>query len=257
MYDSPRQTICASARRTFAQASLAGEYMSLYRVIADAHVVAGLLALVAFWLTLIARKGSLSHRRAGRTFLVSMIVIGVTTLPLTVMVYQQGHQVWSAFLAFLVIFVGTHCWMAWCAVRYRSDWTAYLAHGYRLFAVLNLLAGFCILALGLATGRVLLIAFSTAGIFAGCFNLAVASRAPTDRHWWLREHLRANLNNGTATHISFLTLGLGKLVPSLAGDTLMQIGWLGPLAISIVLRIWIEVRYRAGTDHSALLANAG
>ncbi len=222
--------------------------LPLYRLIAGAHVLVGAIALSSFWLGVFARKGSLLHRRVGRLFLLAMAAVGLTTLPLMILVYQQGYHAWTGFLAFLVLFVGTHCWMAWCAVRYRTNWTEYLAHGYRPLALLNLLAGAAILALGLATGRVLLMAFSGAGLFAGAFNLAVARHAPTDSRWWLREHLRANLNNGTATHISFLTLGLGKLVPSLAGPTLMQIGWLGPLAISIVLRIWLEVHLRPASS---------
>jgi hypothetical protein len=181
----------------------------------------------------------------GRAFLIAMVGVGLSTLPLLVLLYREGRQAWTAFLAFLLLFVGTHCWMAWCAVRYRTDWARYLAHGYRPLAVLNLVAGLSILALGLLTGRILLIAFSAAGIFAGSFNLAVAAKGPTDARWWLREHLRANLNNGTATHISFFTLGLERLVPSLAGPTLTHIGWLGPLALSIVLRIWLEVRLKA------------
>jgi hypothetical protein len=204
----------------------------------------GGLALTTFWAGILARKGSRLHRAVGRLFLLGMVGVGLTTLPLMVLVYRQGYHAWTGFLGYLVIFVGTHCWMAWCAVRYRTDWSRYLAQGYRALALLNLVAGLAILALGLVTGRILLIAFSGAGIFAGCFNLAVARRPPIDGRWWLREHLRANLNNGTATHISFLTLGLGKLVPSLAGPTLMQAGWLGPLAISIALRIWLEVQLR-------------
>lgn len=218
--------------------------MTTYQLVAAVHVGVGALALTSFWLGVFSPKGGRLHRVAGQAFLVCMFLIGLTTLPLMVGVYRQGYRAWTAFLAFLVLFVGTHCWMAWQAVRHRRDWAGYLRQGYRPLAVANLTTGLLILGLGILTDRVLLVAFSFAGIFAGAFNLSVARRPPSDDGWWLREHLRANLNNGTATHISFFTIGLGRLAPSLAGPALMRAGWLGPLALSILLRIWLEWRLR-------------
>lgn len=223
---------------------MSSTHSTAYNVVAALHAGVGALALLSFWAAALSSKGGRLHRAAGKTFFLTMILIGLTTVPLLVGVYRQGYHAWTAFLAFLDLFVGSHCWMAWQAVRFRRAWSGYLRHGYRPLAVANLVAGLGILLLGATTGRVLLVAFSFAGIFAGCFNLAVARRPPTDAGWWLREHLRANLNNGTATHISFLTIGLERLFPSAAGLTLMRVGWLVPLAISIVLRIWLEWRLR-------------
>lgn len=215
--------------------------MDFYSIIARAHIAAGALSLISLWVVIVLPKGRASHRFFGRAFLLSMCGVGVTTVPLVVGVYRHGYRVWAAFLIYLTIFVGTHCWTAWRAVREKGNRQAYCGLVYRVLAVVNLCAGLAILGLGAATGRVLLIGFSFAGIFAGAANLGFAYRGSTEDRWWLREHTRGMLNNAIATHISFLTLGLGRLVPSIAGDTLMTAGWIGTLSIGICLRVALEV----------------
>ena len=219
--------------------------MTFYSAAAALHVGVGAGALAAFWAATTARKGSPLHRRAGQAYLLLMVGIGLTSVPLLVSLFLQGRRAWVAFLTFIFLFVWTHCWMAWRAIRLRANWQRYASAAYRRVAWANLLAGMGILCLGLATGRVLLIAFSGAGIFAGCFNLRVAATPPVDTHWWLREHLRANLNNATATHISFFTIGLRTIVPALDRPLGMYVGWLGPLGVAILLRIYLEQRYHA------------
>lgn len=220
--------------------------MQIYKIIALIHVLVGGISLLSFWITLLMPKGSPAHRLCGKIFLLAMIGVGATTLPLVVGVFSQGFQIWSIFLLFLTYFVGTQCWTAWRAIRDRADWYKYLANGYRALAWGNLIFGTGILVLGIVTGRVLLTAFSFAGIFNGSFNLRTASREPKYGQWWLAEHLRGMLNNGVATHVSFLTLGFGKIFPALKNDYLMYGGWLGTLSIGILLRIYLEWRVAKG-----------
>jgi uncharacterized membrane protein len=53
-----------------------------YRSLLGIHVALGSLALAAFWGALLARKGSLPHRRLGRVFVWSMAAAVLTALPL-------------------------------------------------------------------------------------------------------------------------------------------------------------------------------
>ena len=48
------------------------------------HAGIGALALVSFWTAALARKGSQAHRYAGRVFLLAMLGILITALPLTI-----------------------------------------------------------------------------------------------------------------------------------------------------------------------------
>lgn len=221
-----------------------GDGMRIYLMLVKLHVLFGALSLLFFWATVLTRKGGPVHRRLGQAFLFGMCGVGVTTLPLVAGVAMQGYRVLSAFLFYLTIFVGTHCWTAWRAIRDRADRARYAGRTYRTLALLNLVSAILILILGLATGRILLIVFSFAGIFAGIMNLGFARQHVSDGKWWLREHLRGMLNNGVAAHISFLTLGLGRLIPELKSSNLMLLGWIGTLTVGIVLRVVLEVKLR-------------
>ena len=53
-----------------------------YRVLLSVHVALGSIALVAFWLALLAPKGSRRHRRGGRIFVWTMAATALTALPL-------------------------------------------------------------------------------------------------------------------------------------------------------------------------------
>ena len=52
----------------------------IYRAVLVIHVALGSVALVAFWAAIFARKGSHSHKRRGRVFVVSMAAAAATAL---------------------------------------------------------------------------------------------------------------------------------------------------------------------------------
>jgi hypothetical protein len=51
------------------------------------------------------------------------------------------------------------------------------------------------------------------------------------------------LGNGIATHIAFLSIGLPKLLPMLAGPTLQNVAWLGPLVAASLAGIYLTRKY--------------
>lgn len=222
--------------------------MSTYQLVLSLHGLLGALALVTFWTAALARKGSPVHRAAGKVYLAAMVALLVPAVPLAIRIWITRSWVGGVFLMYLEVIVATSVWASWRALRDKRDWAAYTGRTYRVLAWANVVAGAAILAVGLFwTSRMqaIFIGFSMVGVIGGPAMLRFARTAPTDPTWWLEEHFGAMVANGVATHIAFLSIGLPKLLPMLAGPLLQNTAWLGPLTLAVVARMWLNRKYRA------------
>lgn len=215
----------------------------MYAFLLTVHAAIGGLALLSFWSAGLARKGGTTHRLAGRTFLLAMIGIGATALPMALLRLAAGDVAFGVFMLYLCLITTTACLNAWLAIRWRGDWRRYHGPWHRALAWLNLAAAGALLAYGLQRGAVLLAGFSAVGLYAGVQMLRAAARGEQPR-WWLHAHYGGMLGAGVATHIAFLGIGLGRLLPAYAGSAQM-LAWFGPLATAVVIGWRLRRRYGA------------
>ena len=216
-----------------------------YKYYVMLHVAAGTLALIGFWTAAALRKGSPSHRLVGRAYLLSMVAVIVSGVPLTIQRAIDGHPVTAAFLGYLLLITATGVWTAWRAIRDKADPIAYTGTVFRGFGLANVLAGLGVLVLGIQVGSPLLMGFSAIGLFAGQDMLRKRGQIVGKPLWWREEHYTAMLGNGVATHIAFLSLGLPRLLPGIDGAALHYASWFGPLLVAVVAKVLLDRRYRA------------
>lgn len=220
---------------------------TFYPFVVAVHGAVGMLALLAFWIAATVRKGSPLHRRVGQGYLLAMLGIIATALPLAWFRYQQGQPVIAAFLAYLAVITATGVWSAWRAIRDKHDVVRYTGFAYAGFAWLSLGAGLGMFVLGVRIGSPLLAGFSTIGIFVGqdmLRNRYNPDRLGSQPRWWLAEHYSAMLGNGIATHIAFLAIGLPRLLPALDGTTLHYVAWFGPVGVALLAKVVLDRRWR-------------
>jgi uncharacterized membrane protein len=217
--------------------------MDVYAVTKALHYAIGVIALAAFWSAAFTRKGSPLHKLVGRIYLLAMTGIIVTAGVITMLAAMRKPSPTVAFLGYLLVITATACWLSWRAIRDRRDFARYTGGVYRLLEVLNLASGIGVLALGLALGSVLFAGFSAVGIFTAYGMWRLRRRGPEQPLWWRWEHISAMLGNGVATHIAFLSIGLPKLFPNLAGPTLQNLAWFGPLLVAVLLGKWLKRKY--------------
>jgi len=55
---------------------------SAYKLMLFVHGLSGLVALITFWVAALAKKGSPLHVRIGKTYMIAMLGIIVTALPM-------------------------------------------------------------------------------------------------------------------------------------------------------------------------------
>ena len=63
------------------------------------------------------------------------------------------------------------------------------------------------------------------------------------------------IGNGVATHIAFLTIGLPKVLPFLAGSSVLNLAWLAPLVVAVLAGIHLTRKYLP-KRRAAVAANA-
>jgi hypothetical protein len=220
--------------------------MSAFSILALLHAGLGTLALLTFWTAGLSRKGSPVHRAAGKAYLLAMTALLAVAVPMSLVVLVQRSQVGGAFLLYLLVISVTAVWLSWRAIRDRRDWARYTGPVYRGLMWLNLISALAIAAIGLLLARnmqLIIVSFAGIGLFSFFSMRRFASARPEDPRWWLREHLTAMLGNGVATHIAFLGIGLPKVLPMLAGPTLQNLAWLGPLVVAFVAGSYLTRKY--------------
>ena len=220
--------------------------MSLYQFVLSMHGVIGLLALVTFWTAGVARKGSPVHKASGKIYLLAMAGLLVPALPLAIRIYWLKSPIAGLFLVYLWVITVTAVWTSWRAVRDKRDWKKFTGPVYQALAWLNLASGLGVIAMALfwaKQGQAIYFAFSVIGI-GGFVLMRRFSRQPPDNpRWWLKQHLGAMIGNGVATHIAFLSIGLPKVLPMLAGPTLQNLAWLGPLVVAVIARVYLGRKF--------------
>ena len=219
--------------------------MTAYSLLVTAHIAAGSVALLTFWTAAIARKGSPLHKGVGKAYLIAMLGILASALPMALMFISRGRVGIGVFFAYLVVITGTSVWLAWRSIRMKRDVRGYHDRRYRMVGWGNLLAGLVVFAIGLARGDVLLSTFCWIGVFTGIGMLRQARTLPTAPNWWLREHYGAMLGNGVATHVAFLGVGLNGFLASFGIAWLQLLPWFGPLTVALVAGVYLNRRYGA------------
>ncbi|HRQ64923.1 MAG TPA: hypothetical protein PKZ76_08670 [Xanthomonadaceae bacterium] len=215
----------------------------IYTTIVTAHIAAGAVALLTYWIAALARKGSPIHRAAGKLFLLAMLAIIVTSIPMTVWQFARGNPIGAAFLGFLVVLVSSACWSAWFAIRYKRQPACFYGRTQLVLGMACLISGGAVSVLGFSVGSMLLGLFGLIGVAVGVETWRAQRRDSHPANWWLREHYGAMIGNGVATHIAFLGIGLRGLLPGQDWAVLQYGAWFGPVLVAIVAGIWLDRRY--------------
>ncbi|MBP7158946.1 MAG: hypothetical protein KBA36_09070 [Thermomonas sp.] len=220
--------------------------MNPYLAFKLVHIALGCVALVAFWTAGIARKGVPLHVGAGKVYLLAMAGLLAATVPMCWLAWFAGHQKIVVFLLYLLVITCTSTWLSWRAIRDRRDWARYVGPAYRALMWLNLGAGAGIALFGLFVAdrmQLIIVSFSLIGISTFASMRRFALQPPTEARWWMRQHLRAMLGNGVATHIAFLSIGLPRLLPMLQGPVFQNLAWLAPLGVAAVAGVYLGRKY--------------
>jgi hypothetical protein len=206
------------------------------------HSIAGAALLVFYWRTLLSRKGSRDHKRLGRTYLILLVPLMISIVPITLAEAHQQGPARLLQLVYLGLVVATAGWTAWRAVVDRGDPDRYRGAVFRSLASCLFAAGVALLIVGIARSNVLTVGFSVIGVVYGGAMLGFVGRVPT-AEWWLDWHLNGVALLFAATHASFIGLIARYGMPGLAGEVMHGVTQLCTIAFAYGFRQWLGWRY--------------
>ena len=221
----------------------------LYDLLRLTHVVAGLAALVLFWVPALTQKGGRVHRRAGRIYLYAMGVVIATALPLSALFIWRGDWVVGTFLAYLGVITFSAIWGGRQVLNYKPEARAFRTPAHAALGVANAVAAVAVLALGWLAApagfiRILFTAFSVIG-FAGAWEtLQFFRRPPDDRRWWWYQHFGGMIGSGIAAHTAFGAFGMGRLFPELQDGPWGLVPWIAPSVVGTIAIVLLTRHYR-------------
>src|SRR5690606_30185412 len=198
--------------------------------------------LVSFWIPALTRKGSRVHRAAGKVFLVAMLVVVATGVPLAARLFWYDQWVFGVFLLYLVVITAAAVGSAWFALRFKREPARYYGAGYRATAWLMLASGLTVIAAGLLNQVWLLFFFGLIGPFVALDMFKRLRATERDANWWLQEHLGGMIGGGIATHVAFGAFGLRQLWPAYASldGWIGMLPWLAPVVSGTIASILLE-----------------
>lgn len=217
-----------------------------YQSLLLAHGLCGLVALLAFWVAAFAKKGAPLHLRVGKAYMIAMLGIVITAVPMAAIIATRGKPGIATFLAYLVVITLTAMWTGWRAVERKRDQTAFRDEAYLAVALINLGASALVFFIGMRMSQALLMGFSVVGTITGVQMLMRRARPTATARWWLKEHYSAMIGCGVATHIAFLAIGLDRLIRAVGIDPpgwYHLIAWFLPLSLSFVVVAWLNRKY--------------
>lgn len=227
------------------------------------HIIAGSIALCAFWVPILGVKGGTAHRFWGRVFVGSLLVTGCSGLgmslcsiiaPFETHPHIQDLHIVRGLLGWMMLYLAT--------LTITLAWNGYVTARNRLQhvknrSVLNVGLHFATLATagftaiyGVATREPLMIGISTIGLAAGVMNLKfIFNRAPA-RSAYVEQHMKSSVGAGTAVYTAFISVGLVRWVPQQAFNPLI---WGLPVIIGVGLIVFHMRRLRQGWQWQAQL----
>ena len=216
-----------------------------YNTLIVIHTFIGFAALITFWIAAIAQKGSALHRTAGKLYILSMLVILASVVPMIIVKLRAGSIAFAVVLLYLFCITATAVLVAWSAIRKKKIKSEYQSLLFKFAASVVFAFGLGILSLALIEQSLLYFIFSTVGIFLGGSMWWNVLKTSNDKRWFLAEHLNGVAVLFAATHGSFLRFGLSGIFPIPDSPELNTFTQMSMILLAYILRAWLGRKFLA------------
>ncbi|PCJ47136.1 MAG: hypothetical protein COA74_12240 [Gammaproteobacteria bacterium] len=240
-------------------------YQFIHQAAFYLHIAIGAVALIVFWLPLVAKKGSASHRKYGKIFTYSMYILSISGVIMTLLVIMDPiairfpdkvlspeqiqkisyqNRVFSSFLFMLSI-------LTFCSTRHSVAVLKVKANRV-LLKTTNYLSP--IILLGLLGGLMAWFGFDKSIIlfkFFGVLSMVVSFgmlryifKAEVKQREWIVEHLGSILGAGIAAYTAFFVFGGQRIFSIIFSGDLQFVPWILPSVVGVTAIVFFSKKFR-------------
>lgn len=246
---------------------------TLHNLLLYLHVFCGSVALLVFWLPVLATKGSALHRRSGTWFANGMYAVSISALAMSSLVLLDpigvrhpagpppdldlgaaaaSYRASATFLLMLAVLVFTSVRHSLLALRAKAARTTLRRPGHVALLVVLGVLGLGVVALGARYGHVLLLIFGTLSMVSSIGMLRYTLRAEVGPRGWLIEHLSGMVGAGIGAYTAFFAFGGSRFLSGLLPGQWQVLPWVLPAVIGTLAIRLLSRRYRRhGLRHPA------
>jgi uncharacterized membrane protein len=224
-----------------------------YSAIINIHTFIGFSALGSFWVAALSRKGSYVHRTAGKVFMLSMLVILASVIPMIIVKANEGDIVFCIILGYLFSIAAVATYVTWFAIQKKKAREDYHSSVFKIIATILFFYGYGICIIGINNGSLLQIVFSSVGLVLGASMWWSVWSKTVPKNWYLAQHLNGVAVNFAAVHGSFFRFGLAGLLPIPDSPELNTFAQTSMIVLALVLRLWLGKKFLKRRNSNELL----
>ena len=203
-----------------------------------AHVIAGFISLVLFWVPVATRKGGVNHRKVGTWYVWGMWVVASSAFILSIENLIQGQINMAIFLGFLSLITARPLWLGIECLNSKKGVTPKyrIAHLGTSLVVAVAGAGLLFYGLSISSGfSVLMIIFGILGLTAAGEAVTLLKSGSGHAYkQWLDDHIANMCASGIAAHTAFLIFGARSFVSSVDNAVFSIAVWVTPSIIGVI-----------------------
>lgn len=229
------------------------------------HVTTGCVALIIFWLPILAKKGSAKHKQYGRYFVNAMLAIAISGFVMTTLVLFDplavrlpaetltqsqlaklalNNRLFAGFLFMLslLVFNTTRYAMAVLDAKERRETLRRFKVVFPF--VLQIICASIMLFIGSRYGQPLFQVFAVLCLVNSMTSLKYIYKQDVPKRSWLIEHLSAILGSGIGAYTAFFVFGGSRLFSVFVGQNGQLILWVLPGVLGTIATVIYKKRYR-------------
>ncbi|KUM54763.1 hypothetical protein [Rheinheimera sp. EpRS3] len=229
------------------------------------HIALGAVALLLYWLPVIARKGSKLHINAGKVFYYLMLIVSGSGIVMSLMglydpvgIYTAGKQMTAAQIERMLVwriplsqFLLLLSLLTWVTVRHaigvlhaKTDRSMLRRWFYQGPVLVLFPTALYVAYQGITVGMPLLVIFAVVSLVtASTISLYVYKKEIKPRAWII-EHFSSMVGSGIAVYTAFFAAGGRRMLSQWLPEQWQLVSWLAAPVIGVTAMILLTGYYK-------------
>jgi hypothetical protein len=204
-----------------------------------AHIVAGFLSLLLFWIPMLAKKGGDLHKKVGRWYLLFMWIVVSTAAILSFENLMTGQLTMGIFLGFISFITANPLWHGIGVLKHgmhapESFRTKHLVFRIAIALLALSMVVYGIVALKGEGAAILMFLFGALGL-ADTPRIIRELRGAKNPVNPIREHLVDMCTTGIAAYTAFFVFGANQYLEMVLTGYWMVLPWIAPTVVGSIL----------------------